>query len=93
MLNLLRTIVLLLTLTLISFFSPVFFNTTHIPTYSTQFQTISAAVMDGWFKFTPVSGVHKGVIGCGRRCWNAEDGRLRIEFYDYFDENLCIFFI
>ena len=67
MLNLLRTIVLLLTLTLISFFSSVFFNTTHIPTYSTQFQTISAAVMDGWFKFTPVSAVHKGVIGRKRK--------------------------
>ena len=64
-LNLLRSIVQLLIL--ITFISPVFFNTLHIPTFSPQITKLSASCMDGWFKFTPVSAVQKGVIGRKRK--------------------------
>ena len=61
MLNLLQSFIQLLIL--ITLISPVFFNTIHIPTFSTHIAKLSASCMDGWFKFTPVSAVQKGVIG------------------------------
>ena len=73
-LNLLRSIVQLLIL--ITFISPVFFNTLHIPTFSPQITKLSASCMDGWFKFTPVSAVQKGVIGRKRKLVSRLSRRL-----------------
>ena len=74
MLNLLQTFVQLLIL--ITFISPVFFNTVHNPTFSTHITTLSASWMDGWFKLTPGSAVQKGVAGRKRKPFSLLSRRL-----------------